>query len=67
MATAPSTCGASRLAKPDAILADPLGYDIDAVAFSPDGKILATGDDPDADQSAGISARTYPWDVTWLP
>jgi WD40 repeat protein len=53
--------------KPDAILADPLGYDIDAVAFSPDGKILATGDDPDADQSAGTPARTYLWDVTWLP
>jgi WD40 repeat protein len=54
------------------------GASVASVAFSPDskiiaaadedgGKILATGDDPDDDQSASTPARTYLWDVTWLP
>ena len=53
--------------KTDAILADPRGYDIDSAAFSPDGKVLATGDDLDAYQPTSTPARTYLWDVSWLP
>ena len=40
---------------------------VSSVAFSPDGRVLATGDDPDPDQPTGTPARTYLWDITWLP
>jgi len=53
--------------KLDATLTDPLRYDIDSAAFSPDGKILATGDNLDGYQPASTPARTYLWDISWLP
>jgi hypothetical protein len=37
------------------------------VVISPDGKVLATGDDLDADQPTSTPARTYLWDVSGLP
>ena len=43
------------------------GAGVVSVAFSPDGKTLATGDDPGADQLTGTPARTYLWNVSWLP
>jgi hypothetical protein len=43
------------------------GGSVGSVAFSPDGKALAGGDNYDASQPATIPARTYVWDVGGLP
>jgi WD40 repeat protein len=50
-----------------ASFSDPSGYAITSVAFSPDGRALAGGDNYDANQPATIPARTYVWDVGGLP
>ncbi|HCU94869.1 MAG TPA: hypothetical protein DHU96_20065, partial [Actinobacteria bacterium] len=50
----------------EAALTDPAGYDIGTAAFSPDGKVLATGDNLDLDMPTRTPARIYLWDVTWL-
>lgn len=42
---------------------DPAGYSIDAIAFSPDGKILAAGDNVELFQPTSSTARTYLWNV----
>jgi hypothetical protein len=43
------------------------GGSVSSVAFSPDGKALAGGDNYDASQPATIPAQTDVWDVGGLP
>ena len=50
-----------------ASFSDPSGYAVSSVAFSSDGRVLASGDNYDADQPASFPARTYLWDVSGLP